>query len=121
MNTLGVAGGFNTFAGTGLSQSIASLPPGMNQQAITAVHGLPTDIDWNTFKAIDVIYGESQVIIAYKKEKTEEIHNQSKARAINRMLDISPEELKQYWAEDFAYRQKIWEECKATGDKICQE
>jgi len=106
---------------SGLGQSIATLPQGIDKKTIASIHGIPENINWNQYKSIDVIYGASEIVIAYKKSKTSELHNKALAIAINKMLDISKEELIQYWIEDFSYRQKVWSNCKATGEEVCQE
>lgn len=119
---MGPSAGFSAVGGTGLAENIAtSIPAGLNKETIGAVTGYPSNINWAQYKAIDFYPGSTQVVIAYKKEKTPQIHDRSLAIAINRMLDISKEELLSYWQEDFANRQKIWADCKAAGDAICQE
>lgn len=122
MVLMGPSAGFNAMTNSGISQDIAtSIPAGLTKENIGAVTGYPSNINWTQYKAIDFYPGSTQVVIAYKKEKTQQIHDRSLAIAINKMLDISKEELLSYWQEDFANRQKIWADCKAAGDAICQE
>lgn len=122
MVLMGPSAGFNAMTNSGISQDIAtSIPAGLTKETFGAVTGYPSNINWAQYKAIDFYPGSTQVVIAYKKEKTPQIHDRSLAIAINRMLDISKEDLLSYWQEDFANRQKIWADCKAAGDAICQE
>ena len=82
-----------------------------------------TDFDPSKYRQIDVrkvnyqpeITG--QIIIAYKKEKTTEAEQSALIKAIvtTTGADTTPEEVENSRAQDFAARQKIWDQCVADG------
>jgi hypothetical protein len=125
--TVIVAG--NKFGAAGAQGAIGADIPGSvyqisasGQAAVTPLE-IPS-FDTTGYQSIDVrrvIQGNNdrvgQIIIAYRKEKTEAAENEALIKAIVSLVgaDTTVDAIKQARAEDLTHRQAIWDACVAEG------